>query len=995
MNLYGRIFGGLLALAFVSALCVPAAAARQSAGTLRGQVADEFGGVVIGATVTAVSAEGVEKTATTNDEGVYTFAGLAPGRYTVRAVAGGFALSETADVEVTAGARRTLDIKLGVTLQQEEVTVAAEGGLNTSAESNADAIVLRGKDLDVLPDDPEDMAAALTALAGPSAGPNGGQIYIDGFTGGRLPPKEAIREVRVSQNPLNAENDRPGFGRVDILTRPGMDQFRGSGAMSFADEALNARNPFAPARADYQSRNFAFSLSGPIVSKKSSFFADFHRRDEDDNDVITATVLDPSTLAAEDFRQTVLTPRRFTTFSPRFDYAFNQNHTLVARYSYSSTTNLTGVGGFNLLSRAFTTASREHNLQLTETAVVNASTINETRFQFTHARREQAGDNALPGLQVSDAFAGGGAPFGLSFNEENRWELQNYTTHTRGTHTLRFGARLRGVRLTDVADNNFNGTFTFASLADYRSAIEGGGGRPEQFTVAGGESEFRVSQYDVGAFVQDEWRIRPNFSLTLGLRYETQSNISSHLNLAPRIFFAWAPGGTSTGQMFGGGSNQPKFVIRGGFGVFYDRFNESGTLQASRFSGDGQERYVITNRTPQERAILESVVFTPGGGVVGETVPTVEGLAGFLQPQALQRVSPDLQAPRTTLAAVQVERQLPKNFSVFAVFFNYRQQRVFRQRNVNAFLPGTFALPDPSDPDDEGRPGVRPDPTRGDIYEYESTGRFNDYRLQVGVRNQLSRALSLFANYSTGLAKSDTDCAFGSLGGCFPADSYDLSSEFGRVSFFARHQLFLGGQIGLPVLKLSLNPLVVARTGQFFNITTGRDLNGDGIINDRPAFADSQTAPADLRVTEWGSFDVRPKSGQTIIPRNLGEGPAFFSVNLGVSRTFGFGDLPGAGGAAAAAQGGGPRGGGGPGGGGVRVVGGPGGPGGPGGSEKRFNMTFSVNFENLLNRANLSTPNGNLSSPFFGESTSIVGPFGGGRVAGGNRRVRATVRFNF
>ncbi|MGH9902544.1 MAG: TonB-dependent receptor, partial [Pyrinomonadaceae bacterium] len=508
-------------------------------------------------------------------------------------------------------------------------------------------------------DDPDDLAAALQALAGPSAGPNGGQIYIDGFTGGRLPPKEAIREVRINQNPLNAENDRPGFGRIDILTRPGMDKFRGGANYTFGDEALNSRNPFSPTRADYQSRLYGFNLSGPIIARKSSFFVDFQRRVEDDNDVITATVLDPATLAITPFSQAVLTPRRFTTFSPRFDYAFNQNHTLVARYSYTQSSNLTGVGGFNLLSRAYDTSNRDHNIQLTETAVLNPTTINETRFQFQHSRREQDGDNSVPTINVPESFTSGGSQVGDALYTERRWELQNYTTHTRGTHVLRFGVRLRGVRITDIAPTNFGGTFLFSSLEQYRRTLLGlPGAAPSQFTISGGDPEARVSQVDFGGFFQDEWRLRPNFSLTLGLRYENQTNISSHLNFAPRAFFAWAPGASSTGTMFGSGAGQPKFVIRGGVGVFYDRFGENGTLQANRFDGTGFERYVV-----DDFAVLGLPVFTADGGV--SNVPTVEELGTLRQPQTVTRVSDDLKAPYSTLAAISFERQLPRNFTVF------------------------------------------------------------------------------------------------------------------------------------------------------------------------------------------------------------------------------------------------------------------------------------------------------------------------------------------
>ncbi|HEV2765325.1 MAG TPA: carboxypeptidase regulatory-like domain-containing protein, partial [Pyrinomonadaceae bacterium] len=563
------------------------AAFAQGAGGIRGQVTDELGGAIVGATVTVVDAAGAQKVATTGEDGTYAFNNLAPGTYIVRVIATGFALYENAEVTIPAGGRQTLDIKLGVSLEKEEVVVASESPLEATA--NADAIVLKGKDLDALPEDPEDLAAALSALAGPSAGPNGGQIYIDGFTGGRLPPKEAIREVRVSQNPFNAENDLPGFGRVDILTRPGFDKLRGSASFNFNDESMNSRNVFAPNRESYQNRQYSFSLSGPVIEKKASFFIDFQRREADDNELVNAFVVDPS-LNTTPFIQTILTPRRNLTFSPRFDYAFNQNHTLVARYSYSRTRDLVGVGGFNLPERAFQTEFDQHLVQLTETAIINPQVINETRFQFTRNRRGQNGSIDLPVIQVLDTFTSGSSQV-LSLNNDTRYELQNYTTATKGAHVMRFGVRLRHVRIDEETRNNFGGSFVFTSLDQYRNAINGvPGALPTQFNISGGNPLAGVSQTDVGFFFQDEWKVRPNFSLTLGLRYENQSNIDSNYNFAPRVFFAWAPGGTTTGTLGGpfggGGGNQPAFVIRGGFGIFYERFNEQGTLNANRFTGD-------------------------------------------------------------------------------------------------------------------------------------------------------------------------------------------------------------------------------------------------------------------------------------------------------------------------------------------------------------------------------------------------------------------------
>lgn len=1003
MNFTKRIIARSLGLALVMTLSVVIGFAQQP-GTLRGQVTDEFGGALVGATVTAINQTGAEKSTVTNDEGTYVISGLAPGAYTVRAVANGFAVFEAADVEISAARRDPLDIKMSVTIEEQKVTVSGDQrNISTDSESNADAIVLRGKDLDALPDDPDDLAAALSALAGPSVGPNGGQIYIDGFTGGRMPPKEAIREVRVSQNPLNAENDRPGFGRIDILTRPGYDRWRGSANFNFNDESMNARNPFAPVRDSFQSRLFGFTLSGPIQSKKSSFFLDFQRRAVDDNDVINALILDPA-LNIVRFNQTIVQPRRNLTFSPRFDYAINQNHTIVARYTYSrfSLAN-SGVGGFSLPSRAFDTQNHQHTFNITETAVLNPKVINETRFQFIRSHNEQNGDNTLPTIQVLDAFTGGGSQVGLSFNRDTRWELQNYSTATWfPNHVFRFGVRLRGVKITDVSRNNFGGTFVFTSLDEYRRLLLGDPtARPTQFTLAGGEPQASVSQTDFGAFFQDEWRLRPNLSLTLGLRYEKQSNIDSKFNFAPRIFFAWAPGGSSTGNIGQFGAGQPAFVVRGGFGIFYDRFTEQNTLGALRFNGVTQPRFNISNQDldvngiPVLDTLLQNTVFSPDGTV--SNVPTVEALVNLGQPQVVNRVSEDLQSPYTMLSAINVEKQFPGNITAFALLVSIRQRQNLVFRDINAPLPGN--------------PTVRPDPSLGNVFQWESAGFFNMTQFILGMRTQVNPALTIFANYVGVKAESNTDCVFNIQGGCFPSNSYDINADEGRVAFLARHSFFLGGTLGIPKLKLTLNPFIIARTGQFFNITTGFDTNGDRIFRERPAFATSSTLPQNLRQTAYGDFDINPAPGTPLIPRNYGEGPGFFSVNLGISRTFGFGELPGARAAAAPAAppagasggggrpGGGQRSGGGGAAGGQRAPSG-GGPGaGPGGAgaEKRYNLTFSVNINNLFNRSNLSSPVGNLNSPLFGQSLSTLGGFGDGgtNAASANRRISAGVRFNF
>src|ERR1041385_1478930 len=321
-----RILISLLAsVALVGIMCISAAA--QNRASLRGQVSDEFGASIVGATVTLTDAGGAAKTATTGPDGTYAINGLAPGKYKVHAASAGFATSEDTEVDVAANRREPVNITLKIAAIESQVKVNADTPISTEANNNANQQVLSGKDLDALPDDPDELAAALQALAGPSIGPNGGQIFIDGFSGANLPPKEAIREIRINQNPFAAENDQPS-ARIDILTRPGTDKFRGSASVNFTDESLNSRNPFAVSsskRTPFQVRQFSGSVSGPLVKKKASFFLEANRNETDDNELINATILDPNFNIVQ-LGEGFLVPRRNTNIGPRLDYAINSKN---------------------------------------------------------------------------------------------------------------------------------------------------------------------------------------------------------------------------------------------------------------------------------------------------------------------------------------------------------------------------------------------------------------------------------------------------------------------------------------------------------------------------------------------------------------------------------------------------------------------------------------------------------------------------------------------
>jgi hypothetical protein len=282
--------------------------AQTNTGTLRGRVVDSLGAVVLGAQVTAIDASGAERKVQTNQAGEFSLS-LPAGKYTVRAASAGFALYENAEVEITAGRTGALDITLSVAETQAEVNIGSEQNVNTDPENNASALVLREQDIEALPDNDADLEAALQALAGPGAGPNGGEIFVDGFSGGRVPPRDTIREIRINQNPFSSEYDRLGFGRIEILTKPGTDDFRGELEFELEDEALNSRNPFAANRAPFQVREGSVNLGGPIVKQRASYFVDFEYGDTFDNSLINAVILDPG-FNFVPFRFAVPTPSR-------------------------------------------------------------------------------------------------------------------------------------------------------------------------------------------------------------------------------------------------------------------------------------------------------------------------------------------------------------------------------------------------------------------------------------------------------------------------------------------------------------------------------------------------------------------------------------------------------------------------------------------------------------------------------------------------------------
>src|SRR5229473_1808251 len=448
-----------------SAMFLPGLAPAQTgAGILRGQVTDPSGAAITNANVVMTPATGSPLTTQTNAQGLYEFKNLPAGKYTLNVIAQGFTIYENDSVGIGDQPLR-LNVSMTIEVETQKLQVSDTAPtVDVNPASNAGAIVISGKELEALPDDPDELQSDLEALAGPSAGPNGGQMYIDGFTAGQLPPKASIREIRINQNPFSSEYDKLGYGRIEIFTKPGTDKLHGQFFVNGNDAAFNSSNPFAGSEPGYYSTQYSGNISGPL-GKKASIFFNVERRNINDLAAVNATTLDPNSLLPTRTIEAIANPRQRTNIGPRLDYQISKNNTLTARYQYfRDTQNNDGIGQFNLPAQAYNSKSIEHTLQISDTQVIGSKIVNETRFQYLGERDSQLAQTATPAVNVLGSFTSGGNSQGDIIDRQNHYELQNYTSLVHGNHILKFGCRFNAARATENTTSGFNGTFVFSSL---------------------------------------------------------------------------------------------------------------------------------------------------------------------------------------------------------------------------------------------------------------------------------------------------------------------------------------------------------------------------------------------------------------------------------------------------------------------------------------------------------------------------------------------------
>jgi hypothetical protein len=883
-----RLLFALLALV----IATPSFAQQNNTSELRLVVVDQTGAGIPAATVTVTPEKGEPVTFMSDERGRATSPALAIGNVKLHVEFPGF-ISYEQPLALRRGPMNQT-VTLAIEGFQEEVVVSDSA---TDLKAAAATTTLSEEEISELPDDPEELQAILEQMAGPG----GATFLMNGFRGGRLPTRDEIRAIRFRTNSFSADNHDAGRTQIEIVTRPNTD-FQGNVSLGLEGDQLNARNARSSVETPEGETSAQFGLRGPIVAGKTSF-----RFNAQTQDSYRSNVFIGQNEQGLNYSNQVKMPSERTSFNTGVEHSLTANQGLLLEFQRSQQENKNqGLGAFDLPERASESSNNNNNFRARVNGLVGKTTLHEIRFELNRQTSEAFSLSNIPTVIVQDTFNSGGA--GVNNRRVNqRFELaDNLDFNVGRNHQMRVGLLLEGGHYETFDEANKFGRTTYASLADFNA------GRPLQFSIREGTVDTAFNQYQLGFYWQDDIRINNRLTLGVGVRNEMQSRISDKLNLMPRVGVTFNPGGNRT-------------AIRAGYGMYYDWYESNLYDQTLRLNGINQIDRIT------------DYLYDDFGNQIS--------LPGLVRAPGKTIAADNLKLPYQHQASIGVEHQLRSNWTMSVNYQMLRGRNLLRARDINTPTIPTF--------DDAGNPLVysdgvpvlaRPDSAFGIITQIESTGRSQSDRVQFQTRVQMpTRRMFVNINYSVGQSRSHV------TGTQLPTNSLNPDLDWGPQGADVRHQFQAQGMV--PVFYgFRLNAQFRAQSAPAYNITTGRDTNHDGVINDRP-------------------------DG---VARNSARGQGFWNLQqLRLSRQIGFGGVRQTGGGGGGNRGGGGgRGGanfaqqGGFQGGGGR---GPGGGGFFGGGDQnmRYSVEIFMNASNPLNRVNPSSYAGSQLSPFFGQVIQV------------------------
>ena len=692
---------------------------------------DTLEGRLPGATVTVTGvggdATGEPRLVVTDATGEASLS-LGPGEYQVAVEMPGF---ETVSIDVTidGGETERPVVTLGLSRFSEQVAVTTED-LAAAPSTDGFAETLSAEEIDQLPDDPEELALMLESLAGSAA-----DVRVNGFPGGELPPKAQIQAVRIRRDPFSPDSMGAGQPRVEIITRPGTNAWRHEVAVGLRDQAVDARQAFAPRRGEGQTRRVSWNFSGPLVRERTSVAGRVSLSDAFEAQTIVAST------NAGDFNGIVNRERGRVEAELRVEHAVSATQTMRAEYQRRNFTgdNL-GVGDFDLPERAFAEDTTRDTARLSHMATFGKKALNEARIAFVESRQSTDSLSDAVIVDVQNAFTAGGAQRQGGRRDREVDFADTLELFGSPRHKLRLGFEGElGWSRSDRLDNGA-GTFTFASLADYEA------GRPRQFVQRIGNPLVTYARQEISWFAHDEITLTKRVRLGVGLRHDFQSLLDDPWNVAPRLSATWTP------------SERGRTTFTVGVGAFNNWYPASVYEQTLLLDGQRQRDLIV--REP------------------GFPDPFGRGADAELPPPSVVRADQELSMETSTRTSLGVEHRLTRRVRIQASVFHQVTRDRLRSLNVNAPLGGMI-----------------PDPAFGRITQVRSISEARSKGFETSVRASTEKnGASGVVRYRYARAFNDADGALS-----LPADGSDLDAEWGPSSGDVRHRVFGFVRLQLPL----------------------------------------------------------------------------------------------------------------------------------------------------------------------------------------------------
>jgi len=762
-------------LTLVLAVSVVAQTDRPFASrTVAGTVRDPSDAAIAGAQVSLFDRTGRRIAQTTTDRfGNFRFDRIPQIDYEVQVEQESF---KTTRVSVSLDTRdRPLRIVLPISVAAQEVTVRAETSpplVNTETSDNQDANSIDRAALDRVPVFDQDYVTTLSRFLNDSAiGTNGVTLVVNGIeaNGPGVTPS-AIKEVKINQDPYSALYARPGRARIEIATKGGTPQFHGTANFLLRDSAFDAANAYSTTKPSEHRHFFEGSVTGPLShNPKTAFLLGLEADQDDQQAVVVAQNLNGPV------HENVAVPMRHYFLSTRVFHDLKNGDQFWIGYSYEhKTTDNQGVGGTVLPEAGTNVHFLEHEVNVSYTHAISSKWLNQLRFLIGHFDTPTTSLSPSRLILVSGAFTGGGAQAN-SRRTEYHFDGADIISYVSGRHQLKFGIDVPDISRRGMDDfTNTAGTYTFDSLAAYQKS------KPSTYLVQKGQGHVVFLERTVAGFIEDNLRLKPNFSLALGLRYYWQNYFHDDPhNFAPRLAFAYAP---KTGG---------KTVIRGGAGMFFDRSGPRPIADLLHFNGVNLLRFIVAN---------------PSYPVTAAQLAAVPASVVVLDPRA--------NIPYSVQYSVGLERQITAKSTLSASYVGSRGIGTFRSIDANAPPPPNYA--------------TRPNPNLGQERMIQSEGYQKSNGLEITFRGRPSKYFGGQVQYTLSKTYNNTSGIT-----YFPGNSYAPNSDWARADTDRRHKFDLLAS-AQPVKAFTVGVALSLYSGQPVNKTTGNDDNHDGITNDRP-----------------------------------------------------------------------------------------------------------------------------------------------------------------